>query len=51
MAMLHSTVYAGLAAIVTRHSWYQVGQKPLACGALVAKLVTKCYGSKIEDSN
>ena len=38
---------AGLGAVVTRHSWYLVGQELLAGGVLVAKLVTKCYDSSI----
>ena len=40
-----STVHAALATVVTRHRWYQVSQEQLPCGALVTKLVTKCYDS------
>ena len=30
---------------MTRHSWNQVGLEQLTCGALMTKLVTKCYDS------
>ena len=33
---------AGLVAVMTRDSWYQVGQEQFTCGALVTRLVTKC---------
>ena len=33
------------AAVVTRHSWYLVGQEQLICGALLTRLVTKYYDS------
>ena len=42
---------AGLEAVVTRHSWYQVGQEQLKCGALVTKLVTNGYDSRTIGSN
>ena len=31
------TVHAGLEAVVTRYSWYQGGQEPLAGGVIVAE--------------
>ena len=30
---------------MTRHSWYQVAQEQLTCGALVRGLATKCQDS------
>ena len=30
---------------MTRHSWYQVAQEQLTCGALVTGLATKCQDS------
>ena len=36
---------------MTRHSWYDIGEEPLAGGAFVAELGTKCYHSRIIGSN
>ena len=36
------TVHAGLVVIVTRRSWYQVGQDLLADGAILAEVGTNC---------
>ena len=44
-------VHAGLEAVVTRHSWYQVGQGLLADDAIVEKLGTNCYDCMMVGSN
>ena len=45
------TVHAGLVAVVTRHSWYQVGQEPFAGAAIVAELRTNSYDRMMVGSN
>ena len=45
------TFHTGGRAVLTRHSWDHVSEEPLAGGALVAKLGTNCYDSRMVGSN
>ena len=45
------TVRAYLEAVVTRRSWYLVGQEPLASGAIVAEAGTSSYETMLVCNN